>query len=75
MHSNLNAVLMYPKDNVSFQEKQQEWKLILAKPTKFSNCDLKTYENGGLTGIPLGHQKRILNLRLSTYVICIFYLT
>ena len=36
MHSNLNADLMYPKDNVSFQEKQQlqEWKLILAKQTK-----------------------------------------
>ena len=45
MHSNLNADLMYPKDNVSFQEKQQlqEWKLILAKQTKFFVLDLHMF--------------------------------
>ena len=45
MHSNLNADLMYPKDNVSFQEKQQlqESKLILAKKPKFFALDLDMF--------------------------------
>ena len=43
MHSNLNANLMYPKDIVSFQEKLQEWKLILTKQTKFFVLDLDMF--------------------------------
>ena len=41
LHSNLNADPMYPKDNVSFQEKQREWKLILEK--KILVLDIDTY--------------------------------